>query len=160
MKRLLIFVFLGPAVGLFAFALALAIFGLISQPDHSLNKAVGVFAVALISGFPIAILMGSIPALLTGTLFVVTSNLIARRYRTSSCAHLALGATIGLAVSAGLSVPTQSKDLMGLLILPSTVAGALLGWHLRPKVANPLLPQVWAATEPMDTQVSAKRATL
>jgi hypothetical protein len=160
MRRLLIFAFFGPVIGLLAFASALAIFGLISQPSGSLTDAVGVFAISLITGLPIAILVGSIPALMAGALFIAMSSLIARRFQPSNWNYSALGAAIGLAVSAGLSVPTQSKDLMGLLILPGTVAGALLGWHLRPKVATPLLAQVWAATEPMDAQVKSSRATL
>lgn len=151
MKRLLIFALLGPVVGLVAFALALAIFGLIHQPSHSVPEAVGVFAVALLTGMPLAFLLGGIPALLAGALFVVTSNLIAKGFQPSSGVYLAIGAAIGFVVSAALSIPTESKDLMGLLIFPGTVAGALLGWRLRPKAKVHLRAEVWAATEPTDS---------
>jgi hypothetical protein len=152
MKRLLIFALLGPITGLLAFAFAIAIFGIFSKTQHSLADTAGIFFVAFIAGLPFSFLFGTIPAILVGALFIPTSKIIAKRYHQSSWIYPTLGAAIGFAVSTGLTVPTHSKELMGLLIFPSTVAGALLGWKLRPNFTPPLVPRVWAATEPIDTR--------
>jgi hypothetical protein len=154
MNRLIIFALLGPIAGLLAFAFAIAIFGLLSKPQHSLADTVGVFLVTFIAGLPLSFLLGTVPAILAGAIFIPISNIISKRYRQQRWIYPALGAAIGFTVSTGLTTPTHSKELMGLLIFPSTVAGALLGWRLRPILTPQLAPQVWATTEPTDTRRS------